>query len=228
MTDASSADDRRLWFRWTAANALGEFLGLGFVFGAGWLVVALVGPLDTPRVTVLTALLAIGLGAFEGAVVGMAQARVLATRLTTLEGWVRGTVYGAMVAWAVGMLPSTIMSLQPHGPTPSPAPEISDLLQLLMAACLGLAAGPILAAFQVRALRRHVRKAWLWLPANALAWAIGMPVIFAGIHAAYRAPAGAAAVVVVLLTLGTAGAAVGAIHGIFLLRLLRPENRRLT
>ena len=56
-------------------------------------------------------------------------------------------------------------------------------LVLLLAADLGSVAGPLLPAFQWLSLRKVLPcNAWRWLPANALAWALGMPVIFPGAH----------------------------------------------
>jgi hypothetical protein len=96
---------------------------------------------------------------------------------------------------------------------------------MLLAAGLGVVAGPVLAVFQFRVLRRYVGHAGWWLPANALAWAVGMPVIFAGIHVAYSAVGHYAVVGAPIGTLALAGAAVGAIHGVFLIYLLQPDNQ---
>jgi hypothetical protein len=63
------------------------------------------------------------------------------------------------------------------------------------------------------------RSAW-WLPANAAAWAAGMPIVFAGAHlGASLEPPGAIALLAAL-TLAAAGAIVGAIHGRVLLWLV--------
>ena len=64
------------------------------------------------------------------------------------------------------------------------AEEPPQAVVLLLAAGMGLVAGLILSAAQWRVLRRHVTRAWQWLPANAIAWAAGMPLIFAGVDVA--------------------------------------------
>jgi hypothetical protein len=79
----------------------------------------------------------------------------------------------------------------------------------------------ILSFFQWRTLRQAVPNAGVWIPANALAWALGMPLIFAA-TATIQAdtPPGQIA-----LALGTgillAGAVAGAVHGAFLVRLVK-------
>jgi hypothetical protein len=103
--------------------------------------------------------------------------------------------------------------------TPSEPPLI---LVLLLAACLGAVAGPMLAAFQWLSLRRVVPgKAWLWLPANAAAWAFGMPVIFLGAQANEFASSATTLAALVALAILIAGAVVGAVHGRVLLVLAR-------
>jgi hypothetical protein len=52
-----------------------------------------------------------------------------------------------------------------------------------------------------------------------------MPAIFAGIHVAHSDATAFAMAGIVIGTLAAAGAAVGAVHGLFLVHLLRPENR---
>lgn len=208
----------RFWTRWVIANGLGELVGLGFAAAAAALVVETAGPPSRPAPVIAFATLLVLLGAIEGAVVGWAQARVLRERIPRPHGWIEATVAGALVAWTLGMLPSTIMNLlEPTSSSPPPEPPV--WLTLVLAAGLGLVAGPILALFQVRVLGRYVGRAGWWVLANALAWAVGMPIIFAGIDLVEGFSRVPAATVVVACTLLLAGIAVGAIHGLFLVRL---------
>ncbi len=202
----------RLWLPWIFANAWAELAGLGAVAGVGYLVASRVGEPSSTFAAFALAATFVGLGAMEGFVVGVAQNQVLLKALPAVSGWVRATVIGAMASWAIGMLPSTIMSILDHQPDGAP-PEISDSLSLLLAAGLGLVAGPMLAFFQWRQLRGLVPHAWLWLPANSLAWAAGMPVIFTAAHLASQQTRWQAAVATLGLALALAGAIVGAIHG---------------
>lgn len=133
------------------------------------------------------------------------------------------TVIGAVAAWFLGMVPSTIVQLQGSPSRASPE-EVSDFLQLVLAVPLGGIAGLVLAMAQWRVLRRHTSGAGWWLPANALAWAFGMPLVFvaAGVG---RGDGVFGTIAIVVLSLGAAGAIVGAIHGWFLCRVLAHPNR---
>jgi len=218
---AARGAGRELWLSWVAANALGELVGLGGVFGCGFLVVARFGEPGSMAATLGYFALALGLGAFEGAVVGAAQWRVLDGRIVALAGraWILATVVGAVVAWTLGMLPSTLMSGAPEA-SAQPVEEPPVAVVLGLAAALGAVAGLVLAFAQWLVLRRHARRAGLWLPANALAWAAGMPWIFWLVGATVAERRDASSVSLFVLGLGVAGALVGAIHGAFLLRIV--------
>jgi hypothetical protein len=69
-----------------------------------------------------------------------------------------------------------------------------------------------------------VRKAWLWLPANVLAWAFGMPIIFAAVDLAQQTGSIAGGVMIMAAGIALAGAVVGAIHGLALIYLARPNH----
>jgi hypothetical protein len=197
-------------------------IGLGGVALVGWLAYRRFGE---PQGVVSAFAWAIGmvaLGAFEGAVVGYAQARPLRRVRPMLTGWVRATVIGAAAAWALGMLPSTLMSLRPPPAPTAPAAEPSLAIVLLLAAALGAVAGPLLAIFQWRRLRTVVPAgAASWLPANAAAWTLGMPLIFVGAQAdELRLQSPLLTAAAVALSLLAAGAVVGAVHGAVMVRLL--------
>lgn len=205
------------WGRWVAANALGELAGLGIVGAVASSVVRVFGEPVSAGYALAYAALSICLGAVEGGIVGYAQASVLRRRLPRLRGWIAATMLGAAIAWALGMLPSTVASLY-HPPGPVAAPEVPDWLQLLLAVPLGVVGGVILAWPQWRVLRRHVAHAGWWLAANALAWAFAMPLVF--VAAGVRPETGAAlSAVIVIVCLGAAGAVAGAVHGAYLVWL---------
>lgn len=214
------------WLRWVGANALSEAVGLSAVLLVGF---GVLGPLVAGLPGAWPAIISIAagvlLGIFEGIIVGGAQGVVLRRRLPqiALRTWIPATVIGAMVAWGLGMLPSTLMAAN-AGAAGSAAAEASasmpEWLNYVMAALLGLVAGVMLAFTQWLVLRRHVRRAWLWLPANSLAWVVGMPIVFLGMGSI---PAGASVVQAIPLVVAAtfiAGAVVGAIHGAVLVRLV--------
>ena len=141
--------------------------------------------------------------------------------------WVVATVVGAVIAWFLGSLPSTLIDMGGQQ-TGAASQEPPAIVVSLLAAGMGLFLGAVLGIPQWLVLRRVVKGAWLWIPANCLAWALGMPVIFAMVdraYAVYAAGSIAGAVVVLAGTLALAGAVVGAVHGLALVKLA-PGNRR--
>jgi hypothetical protein len=228
-TGPRTSVERRLYGRWVLANAIGEGVGLGgsLLVGAG--IVAVLGAQSGPWVDLASAIAAVALGVlFEGVVVGYAQWRVLRDPLPRLSrgSWVRATAIGAGIAWLLGMIPSTVMSLVtgPVGSTDAAAPTVSEpplAVILLAAAGLGLVLGPVLASAQVVVLRRHVSHAWWWIPANAAAWALALPLTYLGPSVMFDVGVNAVGVGILLACVVAAGAVVGAVHGAVLLRLLR-------
>jgi hypothetical protein len=212
--------------RWVVANALGELIGLG---GVGLLATALVPtvqrvvPAGAAR-PLVTAILLVALGSFEGWVVGTAQALALAGTGVDARAWVRATVLGAVLAWAVGMVPSTVIALLGHSGDAAPGAGPTLALRLVLAAGLGVVAGPLLAAVQVPVLRRYAPRAWRWLLANALGWAAGMPLVFAAVRNVAVHLREPGAIALSLAALAFAGGLVGLVEGLFLVRLLRPAE----
>jgi hypothetical protein len=209
-----------LWYRWVAANALGELFGLGMTFAAGYAVIALFGEAHSPAGTLAQFLLMTATGAIEGAIVGQAQWWAMRPAFPSLtrRTWLVATILGALAAWFLVSLPFTLidMGAQARG---QPAQEPPLAAVLLVAAGMGMVAGVILSFFQWRALRQIVSQARVWIPANALAWALGMPFIFAatGSIQADTPPQQIALMLGVAILL--AGAVVGAVHGAFLVWL---------
>ena len=208
------------WSRWVIANLVGELLGLGLVGVIGYTVIYAFGEPESVGYVLSFTVLVIGLGALEGAIVGAAQAIVLRRRLPQLRTWVAATMAGAVVAWTLGMLPGTLMSLVGSDPSATPS-EMSDTLQVILAIPLGLLAGAILGFPQWLILKRYISLAGWWVVANALAWACGMPLVFV-VASAGSTEGVLSAVVTATIGLATAGALVGGIHGAFLVRLLAP------
>lgn len=217
--------DRALWARWVVANLSAELLGLGTA--------ALLALAVTPALSAVfgqssflpvAGVFLIG-GTYEGTLVGVAQWLVLRHRLPALvmRNWTLASAGGAFVAWALGVTPSTVMDLMSAGESEpvQAGPELGGLAVYPLAAALGVVAGIILGGAQWLVLRRHLAGAGRWVVANAAAWAVGMPIIFAG---ATNTPADAgwpALIVIVVVTVTAAGLAVGAIHGAFLVQMLR-------
>lgn len=212
--------DARFYRRWIAANGWAEAAGLGTTFLlARMLAPGLEG--GTVLAILAGALAAVLLGTvLEGVVVGVAQASVLAARASALTGrWVAATAIGAGLAWLLGMVPATVMALGSTGAA-MPAPEPPPLVQYGLASVLGLVAGPVLGLAQWTVLRRIADRPARWLGANALAWAVGMPLIFAGMDVIPWEASPVLVIAAIYAVCGVAGLAVGAIHGLVLVRIL--------
>ncbi|HRQ23099.1 MAG TPA: hypothetical protein PLF42_06675 [Anaerolineales bacterium] len=126
---------------------------------------------------------------------------------------------GGLIAYVLGYLPSTLMDMGQASASSAPMVEPPQWVILLLAAGLGAVGGTVLSFAQWLAIRREVRGAGVWIPANMLAWLFGMPVMFWGIDIAFEMSALWQSVLVMAGTLFISGAVVGGIHGLFLVRL---------
>jgi hypothetical protein len=212
--------------RWIVANAWSECVGLGTTLVIG----AVLAPLFAGRASVTgiiaAAVAAIATGvALEGVLVGFAQERVLSQTLTRLPrfSWVSATAIGAGIAWTLGMLPSTLIGLLAETSSESPG-EPGTVLKYSLAVAMGAATGPVLGAAQWSVLRRHLKRAQQWLWANALAWSVGMPLLFAGMDFVPWSGPRAATWATIYLVCAAVGVVVGAIHGLVLRAMLRTPN----
>ncbi len=107
-------EEWRLWFRWVLANAVGEAVGLGLTALVGAVALLSVGEGGGVLATLGMAALAVLAGALvEGTAVGTAQWLVLRRALPRMpwSTWAVATGAGAFLAWTLGMIPSTVMSL---------------------------------------------------------------------------------------------------------------------
>lgn len=211
-----------LYPRWIVANAVGELLGLGGTFLLAAAALPSATAIDGVAGVLPGFAVLVASGAFEATVLGLAQHRAMRPWFPGLRraAWWRATLFGALIAYALGYLPSTLMgAAERAGATPPSEPPA--WLTLMLAAALGMVAGAILSAFQAMALRRSVAGAGRWIAANVAAWAAGMPVIFLGMDLAFRAGGAAPMALTIAATLLLAGALVGAIHGRTLVRLAR-------
>ena len=203
-----------LWLSWVGANALAELVGLGATFAIDFLIIS------QSAGSVVSIVLMTASGAIEGSVVGLLQWLVLRRPFPEIarRAWILATIVGALVAWFFGSLPSTLidMGVQQSG---DEVQEPSAAVVLLLAAGMGLVLGVVLAYPQWRVLRRVVTNSWIWLPANAIAWAFGMAIIFAAMDLAFNQASTSGSLTVIAGALLLAGGMVGAVHGLALIRL---------
>lgn len=215
----------QLWSRWTLANALSEMVGLGLTFLITGLVFSQLDGVGTLTSILLSFAFAVASGVVEATIVGLAQWWAMRPWFPSIErlAWWRGTIVGALIAYVLGYLPSTIMNMGEATASSAPMTEPPQWIVLLLAAGMGAVGGAVLSFAQWLVMRGKVKGAGAWIPANMLAWTFGMPVIFWGIDMAFKMSALWQSVLLMAVTLFIAGAMVGGIHGLFLVRLVEEE-----
>ena len=146
----------RRWVAWTVAGEL-----------AGFVAPAAVGVLtaDSPPRVALPSLVAAGV--VEGLLLGAAQARALTSALPALRSrrFAGLTAVAAALAYLVGMLPSSVGA---------PLTDAPPALLALAGVVGGLVLLCSLGTAQWLELRRHVDRAWTWIPVTAAAWLVGL------------------------------------------------------
>jgi len=156
-----------LWGRWTLATAVGELAGFSVPAIAG----AALASLGLPDLAMI--LVAALCGVAEGAILGFAQSLALRQAIPGLppRHWVGATAVAAPIAWIMGMTLGTQWERLAALPL---------VILIAGAAVLGLTVLLSIGVAQWVVLRQHVRHAGWWVPANALAWALGLTACLAG------------------------------------------------
>lgn len=206
---SNSGPASRLWWPWFGNVTLGELLGFA--------VPAVTGALlwdAAPAVLALALLLA---GAVEGSVLGAFQARVLRRVLPGLRAgdWIRATIAGALLAWAIGAVPVLAGNSLSEWPIGAQV-GLGVIGGAVLLLCLGVA--------QWFVLRRYLPRASRWIWATALAWLAGLAVFTAFTSPLWQ-PGQSSALVFLIGVVGglLMAAAMAAVTGAFLIRILRPR-----
>lgn len=204
------------WGRWTLYTTAGEFIGFAVPAAVGALVASAVEGSAGPAGALLLVLAVALAGLVEGATLSYGQWLALRRALPGMAAreWVVPTMVAAGIAYLFGMAPSTLMDL-----------GVTSMAVLIgVAVVLGALLLVSIGYAQWLTLRRYVPNAIRWIPANALAWTLGLVAPFGAIAAV---PDGsplwgyiAAGVASGLLM----GAIVGAITGVAMVRLLRAAD----
>jgi hypothetical protein len=217
----------QLWIRWALANAFSEMFGLGLTFIITGFMVSKLDSQQTITGILLAFVFAVVSGAVEATFVGLAQWWAMYPWFPAIgkSAWWRGTLIGALIAYVLGYLPSTLMNVGEATTSSAPVAEPPQWAILLLAAGMGAVGGVVLSFAQWLVMRGKVDRAGLWIPANMLAWTFGMPVIFWGIDMSFKMTTLWQSVLLMAGTLFVAGAMVGAIHGLFLVRLAENNQR---
>lgn len=166
----------RLGFgRWTLGCGFAEFAGIALA-ALWWVMMDRLNPEPAGAATMGLMLVAKGAaGLIEGAILGLVQAILLRRRYPRLSvrGWAFATILLAGAGWVLGSAPSIFLS---GGAAAGADPPLGQVLGF--AAAFGLAVGAAFGAAQWLVLRRAAIRAVLWIPANMLAWAAALPVIY--------------------------------------------------
>lgn len=159
---ASSPETRFRLRWWILLVASGEALGFA--------IPAAVGAVAADSEVFVPVLLAAG--ALEGAVLGASQAMVLRRILPPINSaaWIALTSAGAVVAYAIGLAPSTFAEVWTGWPWPAQA-LVAALLTVALLGCIGAA--------QWLLLRRHLRASGWWIVGTAVGWLVGLGVFLA-------------------------------------------------
>ena len=202
-----SADEAQLFRRWLLTVTAGEFVGFS--------VPAVTGAL-TVESTVTTAVVALlAAGAVEGTMLGLAQSIVLRRELPRLvrRRWISATAVGAVLAYAIGLLPSTLAGQWA---------ELPGTVLVIAALLLGTALLASIGTAQWLVLRTVVPRSGSWVVTTALARLGGLAVFLV-----FTTPLWQPGQPVVIVTaVGVAGGLLmavvtSAITGLALRRLLR-------
>jgi hypothetical protein len=161
---------------------------------AGFAVPATVGALtaDAPAGIAVPAVLAAG--AVEGAMLGAGQARVLRTVVPGFAArrWVTVTAVAAVIAYAIGLVPSVFAEVWRHRPLLAAAVGVPLAVALLSS--IGTA--------QWLVLRRFAGRAGRWIGTTAAAWLAGLTVFLAFTMPLWHAGQPVAAVILIGLAGG--------------------------
>ncbi len=135
----------------------------------GFLAPAVAGAVTADATTVMALPAVLLAGAIEGVVLGLGQGLVLRGAVPDLPvlRWVTATTAGAVVAYLLGMLPSTMSGAVAAWP-------------VWLLVVLGVPAGLLLlgsiGTAQWLVLRRYVRRSASWIVTTAVAWTAGLGV----------------------------------------------------
>ena len=202
--------------RWVGFTVLGE--SLGFLIPVTAFALASALGLDGWAAWAMLAVF----GAGEGALLGVGQA--LGARGSRAEvpigRWVAATAAAASVAWAIGMLPSTLADLGVDIDWTSPWTWAAAApAALVLLSTIPLAQRPVLA-------RAGVRRSWRWVPINMGAWLVG--IVFTFLPSPWVDESTPAAVMFALFAIGGVlmATTVALLTGIGLRWMLRNDETR--
>jgi hypothetical protein len=212
-----------LWKKWTINCALGEIIGIACAGAIAYSINYLFGEPQYFRTKVLILISMMFAGLIEGTILGLFQWKVLVRKFDSIpQGeWMYYTILVTVLGWFLGMMPSLFfMPTAPQGIQPNEGINFSNpILFILFSLTTGLILGALFGLFQWFSLRKYADKAYKWIIANALGWGLGLGWIY--LFASLPTEESSMFFIVLIGICGglLAGLSVGAITGLFLIRL---------
>ena len=228
-SDILFSDDssKKYWKRWTANCAIGELVGIGIAGIIAYTLNTILGEPENiqSRIVILSAMMFAG--SIEGLVLGVFQWRILKEKYSKIPKaeWIGYTIVVAMFGWFLGMLPSLFLLPQDiiFSEESQSANMTSTFLFIALSIGLGLALGALFGLFQWFSFRKYAHSAGLWILANSIGWGIGIGWIF--LFASLPNEHTSLPIIIIGGMVGglLAGLSVGAVTGIFLLKIKSKE-----
>jgi hypothetical protein len=154
----------------------------------------------------------------EGGVLAYFQYRLIRKAFPQVawKQWLTYTIAAALVGWIVGILPSQFLT----GELEEAVFQYDDpLAYYSMAALMGLLMGALFGYFQWLPLKGLRINTLLWIPANALGWAVSMVFIFIGASLPGEGTAWPMILLYAIFGSFLGGLSTGAITGWFLVKV---------
>ena len=139
-----------MWTRWTLANAFSEVLGLGLTFIISGFIFSKLDSQQTITGILLSFVFVVASGTVEAIFVGLAQWWAMHPWFPAIGkfAWWRATLIGALLAYVLGYLPSTLMNMGEATASSPPAAEPPQWVVLLLAVGMGAVGGVVLSFAQ--------------------------------------------------------------------------------
>jgi hypothetical protein len=217
-----------LWKKWTINCAIGELLGIACAGGIAFGINSIIGEpqsLGNKLVVLISMMFA---GFIEGAVLGLFQWKVLVTKFQNIpkKEWMFYTILVGILGWFLGMLPSLFFI-----PNTTEAQTVNEGMDFsnpyifaFLSVSVGLGLGAVFGLFQWFSLKKYAQKAYKWIIANALGWGLGLGWIY--LFASIPTEKSTLTFNILMGIIGgvLAGLSVGAITGIYLVKLKKKNN----
>ena len=201
-----------LWLRWMLATTVGELVGFAVPTAVGT-AIWVIGGEGGAFTSIAMFIFMILAGGGEGAVLGFAQWIVLHRHIPDVvrRDWVLATALAAAFAWLLAMLVVTRGDLA----------AINTVLFVIGVIVIGLMLVASIGFAQWYVLKRHIQNVFWWIPANAVAWPLGIAMPVLGLSLVPDGSPVEAWVATGVVSGMAMGVVVGAITGIALVWLLR-------